>query len=517
MGRGGEIGSSIWHTCSWNDDTEMWEIEWAEEKTGTVNLMTFSRDNTDLEVDMFHSMACYLITQGGGHKSSDENKFLFPCFANLRKGGASEKVHSVIKSCVGHVPGVTSDMSPSGIRVSASDEMVKHPMLNLAGAIVRGGWAFEKESRLFYYLTKRLHVSQAGLVLSDMANPTQHCPMYRIDGIVEEKLRQKVKNYVHELFGDKIGGSAGIDTIKSYLFASLLFWFDEFNSRYNSTNIVTKRMLTIGRKFGIDFQQLKDWGKAVRDDLFDRSTKNVKTLGDVLPSINDMQSKLVRVLQELKESKEANVELKEKIGRLDGMIVEMHSVIVQNYSSGNQLRPSAESGPKSNKEDHDEDTQTNASAEKKNAYAMLMSGFQKSPHLDHFEQCMQWDVAKFICDVVKEKHNVIAKGISSRSTKGENSRVRKVWRAVLGECNEEEKKLLTFKAACPTPEDSEYQNFVTMLGAMALALQNRLISKKKKEYLKLTGKERKKMKITVSSVCNLLEDLSRIQNKAKKK
>ena len=173
------------------------------------------------------------------------------------------------------------------------------------------------------------------------------------------------------------------------------------------------------------------------------------------------------------------MELKEKIGRLDGMIVEMHSVIVQNYSSGNQLRPSAESGPKSNKEDHDEDTQTSASAEKKNAYAMLMSGFQKSPHSDHFEQCMQWDVAKFICDVVKEKHNVIAKGISSRSTKGENSRVRKVWRAVLGECNEEEKKLLTFKAACPTPEDSEYQNFVTMLGAMALALQNRLISKKR--------------------------------------
>eukprot|EP00957_Ditylum_brightwellii_P009248 699719-Ditylum_brightwellii.AAC.1 len=35
VGRGGKIGSSIWHTCSWNDDTEMWEIEWSEEKTGT--------------------------------------------------------------------------------------------------------------------------------------------------------------------------------------------------------------------------------------------------------------------------------------------------------------------------------------------------------------------------------------------------------------------------------------------------------------------------------------------------
>eukprot|EP00957_Ditylum_brightwellii_P039301 2973202-Ditylum_brightwellii.AAC.1 len=32
MGRGCEIGSSIWHTYSWNEDTEMWVIEWPEEK-----------------------------------------------------------------------------------------------------------------------------------------------------------------------------------------------------------------------------------------------------------------------------------------------------------------------------------------------------------------------------------------------------------------------------------------------------------------------------------------------------
>eukprot|EP00957_Ditylum_brightwellii_P186959 14238225-Ditylum_brightwellii.AAC.1 len=102
-------------------------------------------------------------------------------------------------------------------------------------------------------------------------------------------------------------------------------------------------MLTIGRKFSIGVQQLKNWGKAVRDDLFDRCADNVETLGDMLPSINDMQGKLVRNLKEFKESKEMNVELKEKIGMLDGMLVDMHSVIVQNYLSGNQLCPNAES------------------------------------------------------------------------------------------------------------------------------------------------------------------------------
>eukprot|EP00957_Ditylum_brightwellii_P196568 14977306-Ditylum_brightwellii.AAC.1 len=67
VGCGGKVGSSIWKTCSFNYDTEQWELEWPEEKTG-----------------MF--------------KRSEE-KFLFPCFANMRKGGVSEKVNSIIKKC----------------------------------------------------------------------------------------------------------------------------------------------------------------------------------------------------------------------------------------------------------------------------------------------------------------------------------------------------------------------------------------------------------------------------------
>ena len=139
VGRGGEIGTSIWKTCSWNIETEMLEIEWPEEKTGTANLMTFSRDNDNLEVDFFHSMACYLMTQEGRHGSTNQSKYLFPCFANLQKGGASAKVHKAIKECVGVVNGISSNMSPSGVRVGASDEMVFNPLLNLSAAIVRGG------------------------------------------------------------------------------------------------------------------------------------------------------------------------------------------------------------------------------------------------------------------------------------------------------------------------------------------------------------------------------------------
>eukprot|EP00957_Ditylum_brightwellii_P063823 4843272-Ditylum_brightwellii.AAC.1 len=31
--RGGKVGSSIWKTCSFDHDTEKWELEWPEEKT----------------------------------------------------------------------------------------------------------------------------------------------------------------------------------------------------------------------------------------------------------------------------------------------------------------------------------------------------------------------------------------------------------------------------------------------------------------------------------------------------
>ena len=154
----------------------MWQLECPEEKTVSVNLMTFSRDATYLKVDVFHSMKCYLITQGGGHRHSDEHTFLFLCFENLRKGGSSDRVHKETTSCIGHVPGVTSKLTPSVRRFSAAYQMAQHPIINIAVAIVRRGWYFEGESCLFYYITKILHVIQVGLVLINYADPKNFSP-----------------------------------------------------------------------------------------------------------------------------------------------------------------------------------------------------------------------------------------------------------------------------------------------------------------------------------------------------
>eukprot|EP00957_Ditylum_brightwellii_P160139 12190908-Ditylum_brightwellii.AAC.1 len=56
-------------------------------------------------------------------------------------------------------------MTSSGLRVASSDEMVSHPLLDAVEAIFQGGWNFEGESWLFYYLTKRFHATQVGLLL----------------------------------------------------------------------------------------------------------------------------------------------------------------------------------------------------------------------------------------------------------------------------------------------------------------------------------------------------------------
>ena len=102
-------------------------------------------------------------------------------FKSAQGGGASNKFHKAMKSCIKHVTGVTSELTSSGIRVSAADQIDQHPILNISGKIVYGGCSFEGKPRLFYHITKIFYVSQARLVLVNNADPNKLCPMYSID------------------------------------------------------------------------------------------------------------------------------------------------------------------------------------------------------------------------------------------------------------------------------------------------------------------------------------------------
>eukprot|EP00957_Ditylum_brightwellii_P127973 9759537-Ditylum_brightwellii.AAC.1 len=78
-----------------------------------------------------------------------------------------------MKNCVGKVEDVTDKMTASGLRVGSTGEMVFSPKINDIVAIMRGAWYFEGESRMYYYLTNRAHVSKGGLVLGNNEDPNK--------------------------------------------------------------------------------------------------------------------------------------------------------------------------------------------------------------------------------------------------------------------------------------------------------------------------------------------------------
>eukprot|EP00957_Ditylum_brightwellii_P192259 14635365-Ditylum_brightwellii.AAC.1 len=89
----------------------------------------------------------------------------------MRKGGASTNVTNIMKNCVRNVEGVADKMTASGLRVGSTDEMVSSPKINDIVTIMRGAWCFEGESCMYYYLTKRAHVSKGGLIPGNHEDP----------------------------------------------------------------------------------------------------------------------------------------------------------------------------------------------------------------------------------------------------------------------------------------------------------------------------------------------------------
>ena len=82
----------------------------------------------------------------------------------------------------------------------------------------------------------------------------------------------------------------------------LLYWFEDFNAIYKSTNMATKRMLSIVRKFEINLQILKEWKKVVGMDSSERCVSNIRSLVDDAQGINDIQVKLARLIDQLRDA-----------------------------------------------------------------------------------------------------------------------------------------------------------------------------------------------------------------------
>ena len=514
VGHGGEVGSSIWKSCSFNHDTEQWELEWPEEKTGNANLMTFTRDATNFEIDVFHSMAAYL-TVFEGRLKRNEDKYLFPCFANMRKGGASEKVNGILKKCVGKVDGITADMTPSGIRVAATDEMVFCEKINDIVAIMRGGWYFDGESRMYYYVTKRCHVSKGGVVLGNHKDPNRKVPLYPLDPIINDSNKDRIQNYMHQLLG-KSSPNTGI--LHKYFLASLIYWYEDFNLAYSTNNVVTQRMLTVGNKFLLKHDTFLAWSRLLRKDLSERSIVPMEKFTDIACCMENIQKQMASLATEVRETKAEVAYLRKENAELRVLIEEMHALMIGKKMEGlhisNLSSEHAEGSQEGDKVSSNDDGEEPEKKRKRDAMQLLKEGQMRAASETHFDSCLNWDVKKFIFEVVVEKHAVGKAKTFPRDRKKQH-RLARAWTEIIGECNAEEREYLTLRRAVPSPDSAAYKYFCDKMEQIAADVEERVFKKNMIMYKEVCGKDRTRQTCRVAALTYLLDDIAK-KLKAKK-
>jgi hypothetical protein len=153
VGRAGEIANTTWNSATWDRDVECLCLDWTEKKTSRVKLMTFFPDSKYFELDVYHSLACYLIAGGTAAYSEDSENWIFPKLAGLSQ--PSNHVSKILKDIEStkKVKGLFEDVSGTCLRVGATNQMANHPRVELTHVIQRGGWDFSGISNIYIFCT----------------------------------------------------------------------------------------------------------------------------------------------------------------------------------------------------------------------------------------------------------------------------------------------------------------------------------------------------------------------------
>ena len=130
-------------------------------------------------------------------------------------------------------------------------------------------------------------------------------------------------------------------------------------------------MLSIVRNFEINIQMLSEWGEIVRIDSRERCVSNIRSLGYVAQGINDTHLTFFCFIKQLRDAKNSDKELKEKVCKIEGMIIEMHNVKMDNYWENNK---SNNNNTENSKEDSTTMEEREGKGKKYNAYAQPMTG-----------------------------------------------------------------------------------------------------------------------------------------------
>ncbi|EJK63683.1 hypothetical protein THAOC_15645, partial [Thalassiosira oceanica] len=205
IGRAMELASTTWESASWDPDRDMLVFDWGDIKTGRQYEMTLHPHHDGWEMDPIHALACYLMCGSPSYKASASVaemgvNFIFPQY-KLSDGGAAGKVSDIIDKCrKAKVEGIPDEAASQSCRVAATDDMLFNTQLSFFAAIARGGWKCKVDSLIFYYLTQKVHVAEAGRALSHWPNPKDRVYAPSLDVIITDRNRRNVELLCQNLF-----------------------------------------------------------------------------------------------------------------------------------------------------------------------------------------------------------------------------------------------------------------------------------------------------------------------------
>ena len=138
-GRSGESGTATWNLTTWDHILSNVSFEWSQSKTGKQKGVTMVSDFRSYEMDFYHCLGSFLISNYGQRShllDEDENHWIFPEIAALEKNGHSKKLTTFLQ-----------DLSPASTSVEYSRSRVRDLPQEVTGNSLRVGAINEASAR----------------------------------------------------------------------------------------------------------------------------------------------------------------------------------------------------------------------------------------------------------------------------------------------------------------------------------------------------------------------------------
>ena len=115
---------------------------WKKSETGEEVPIPFGPDVDSWEIDIFHCLACLLITSISKFlsqcQSPDMIIWIFTRYSTRKQPG--HILHNILKECEPHVESLCKGVTGSALRGGIADEMVYNNTCPIISTISRGGW-----------------------------------------------------------------------------------------------------------------------------------------------------------------------------------------------------------------------------------------------------------------------------------------------------------------------------------------------------------------------------------------